>query len=130
MMKPEICLALCPLEDEVLQAGAEEGGGAEGAEHAVHHNEGGEARGYGHENPDEGAHLEHGPYKHHQDVDAVLREGGNVFPDALVRVINLFVIVVGGGEWCLCWCWCLCRCCFFVVVVEEDEDGGKRGGFP
>lgn len=80
------------------EAGSEEGGCDEGAEDGVHHDEGGQLRGYRHQNPHEGAHLEYGPDKHHHDIDAVLREGGNVFSDALIRVINLCFFVCSSSK--------------------------------
>lgn len=86
---PEVRLSLGPLEDEVLQARAEHGGGRQGAQGAVDHHEGSEAGGDGQEDPHEGADLEQRPHEDHHHVDAVLGERRDVLPDALVRVVDL-----------------------------------------
>lgn len=86
---PEICLARRPFEDEMLQLTSEHIGRCQRTRKGVQGDEGGQARGYRQQNPDERSHLEHASYDYHENRYAVLGEGRDVFPDALVRIVHL-----------------------------------------
>lgn len=86
---PEVGFPFRTLEDEMLQSSPECSRRRERPEKGVRDHEGGKARGYRQKNPDEGPNLEDAADEHDQDGNTVLREAGDVFPYALIRVVHL-----------------------------------------